>query len=67
MVDRVRAAGLDGEISVKLTQLGLDIDERRAQTHIERLADRAAADGASVWIDMKAPPTRSARSSYTHT
>ncbi len=53
MMDRVAAAGLDGEISVKPTQLGLDFDEQRAQTHVERLADRAAQDGATLWIDME--------------
>jgi proline dehydrogenase len=53
MADRIATAGLDGEISVKLTQLGLDIDEARAQTHVERLADRLAAHGAIVWIDME--------------
>lgn len=53
MLDRIAAAGLDGEISVKLTQLGLDIDEGRAQMHVELLADRAAAHSATVWIDME--------------
>ncbi len=53
MMDRVAAAGLNGEISVKLTQLGLDIDEQRAQSHVERLADRAAQDRATLWIDME--------------
>lgn len=53
MMDRVAAAGLDGEISVKLTQLGLDIDQARAQGHVERLADRAAKDRATLWVDME--------------
>lgn len=53
MVGRIAAAGLDGEISVKLTQLGLDLDEGRAQAHVERLVDRAAARDGIVWIDME--------------
>jgi proline dehydrogenase len=53
MVERIAAAGLDGEISVKLTQLGLDLDQGRAQAHVERLIDRAALHRATVWIDME--------------
>lgn len=53
MVERIVAAGLDGEISVKLTQLGLDLDEGRAQEHVEHLIDRAAPHHATVWIDME--------------
>jgi proline dehydrogenase len=53
MIDRIAAADLDGELSVKLTHLGLDLDESRAQAHVERLADRAGARGRMVWIDME--------------
>ena len=45
--------GLDGEISVKLTQLGFDLDLGRTVAHVERLAARAAANGKTVWIDME--------------
>ena len=53
LIERISAEGLDGEISVKLTQLGLDLDPDRAVAHVERLADRAAAFGKTVWIDME--------------
>ena len=53
LIERIHADGLDGEISVKLTQLGLDLDEGRTTAHVEELADRAASFGKSVWIDME--------------
>ena len=41
---RSRRAGIDGEISVKPTQLGLDHDADVCLAHLERLAEHAAAD-----------------------
>jgi proline dehydrogenase len=51
--DRIEAQRLDAQISVKLTQLGLDIDADRCRAHVEALAERAAAQGAMLWIDME--------------
>jgi len=53
LLDAIRARGLAGEISVKPTQLGLDIDEDRALAHLTRLAAHAATTGSYVWIDME--------------
>jgi proline dehydrogenase len=54
VLDRVAKAGLDTEVSVKLTHLGLDAGGDMAQANLERLA-RAARDRATwVWIDMEA-------------
>lgn len=53
LIDAITARGLDGEASVKLTQLGFDIDEERALDHLRRLADRAAVSARTVWIDME--------------
>jgi proline dehydrogenase len=54
VLDRVAEAGLDTEISVKLTHLGLDAGGDLAGANLERLA-RAARDRANwVWIDMEA-------------
>jgi proline dehydrogenase len=50
----IRERSLDGEISVKLTQLGFDLDEARTETHVARLAEEAAVDDRTVWIDMEA-------------
>jgi proline dehydrogenase len=44
---------IDGEISVKLTQLGLDLDDDLAFEHCVRLAGAAAAAGGELWIDME--------------
>ncbi len=53
LLEKITAEKLDGEISVKLTQLGLDLDPERALAHVTRLADRAAGEGKTIWIDME--------------
>ena len=53
VLDAIRERGLDGEISVKPTQLGLDIDEERTLAHLVRLAEHAAETGSYLWIDME--------------
>jgi proline dehydrogenase len=55
-LERIRGRGIDGEISIKPTQLGLDFDEERCFEHLVRLADRAADVGGEVWIDMESSP-----------
>jgi proline dehydrogenase len=53
-LDQIRARGIDGEISVKLTQLGLDLDLDLARRHLAALAVRARElDAGVVWIDME--------------
>jgi proline dehydrogenase len=53
VLDAIKARGLRGEISVKPTQLGLDLDEDRALAHITRLAAHAAVTRSYVWVDME--------------
>jgi proline dehydrogenase len=53
LVDRIKAAGIDGEISVKPTQLGLDHDADACLALLERLAAYAAANDSYLWIDME--------------
>jgi proline dehydrogenase len=53
LLDRIKAAGLDAEISVKPTQLGLDLDRALCQRNLDLLIDRAAVLGNFVWIDME--------------
>lgn len=53
LLDRIRAGGLNGEVSVKLTQLGFDLDVEQTFAHAERLAARAAEGGGTFWIDME--------------
>jgi proline dehydrogenase len=52
-IDRIRAIGLPCEPSVKLTQLGLDIDRDRTRQNLHEIAQRAHAAGSYLWIDME--------------
>lgn len=52
-LDRISKEGLDSNISVKPTQLGLAIDERHAIEAIDRLAVRAKDLGMTITIDME--------------
>ena len=52
-LDRIVAAGIRGEISVKPTQLGLDLDPEVCLGHLVRLAEHAAEQGSYLWIDME--------------
>jgi proline dehydrogenase len=53
VIDKIRALGLSCEPSIKLTQLGLDIDRELAFGHLRALAARAHAAGSYLWIDME--------------
>lgn len=53
LIDQLRARELDGEVSLKLTQIGFDLDVERTFEHASRLAARAAEGGESLWIDME--------------
>ena len=53
LLDRIDALGMDAEVSVKLTQLGFDLEPDATMVHMERLADRSAEMGRTVWIDME--------------
>ena len=50
---KVGASGLDCHLSVKLTQLGLDIDHARCLANLRSLAARAKEHNTFVWIDME--------------
>jgi proline dehydrogenase len=49
----VHDRGLDAVMSVKLTQLGLDLGAELAYRHLKAIADHAAALGKVVWVDME--------------
>ncbi|MGA9885565.1 MAG: proline dehydrogenase family protein [Candidatus Acidiferrales bacterium] len=57
ILERVRAAALPAEISVKLTQLGLDVDREFCFANLMKLVKAAAGSNMavekSVWIDME--------------
>jgi proline dehydrogenase len=53
LLGRIKTSEIDGEISVKPTQLGLDIDEDACFAHLRTLAAAAEAQGSYLWIDME--------------
>lgn len=52
-LNRIAEVGLDANISIKPTQLGLAIDEGLAREAIERLGRAADAAGTTVTVDME--------------
>ena len=52
-INRITAAGLNAQVSVKPTQLGLDVDRVLCLSNLERLVDRATELQNLVWIDME--------------
>jgi proline dehydrogenase len=55
-LDKIHAAGLDAQISVKPTQLGLDLDKELCFRNLQRLIDRATERQNFVWLDMESSP-----------
>ena len=56
VLDRVSAAGLDAQISIKPTQLGLDLDRELCERNLDRLIERAEERHNFIWIDMESSP-----------
>ncbi len=52
-LDRIQTLGLPAEISVKLTQLGLDLDSELCYANLRKLIERAGTKSV-VWLDMEA-------------
>jgi proline dehydrogenase len=53
VLERIRQSGLDVEISVKLTQLGLDLSREECEKNLSALIDRARALSRWIWIDIE--------------
>ncbi len=53
LFEKIAAAKLDIEISVKLTQLGLDLSAESTYRNLKAVADKAVALRNMVWIDME--------------
>ena len=56
VVDAVIQSGIERNISLKLTQLGLDVDRASAVDNLRKVLDRAGANGFFVRIDMENSP-----------
>ena len=56
VMDAVHAGGLNAQVAVKPTHLGLDVDADLARRHLEQLVTHAEATGNFVWLDMESSP-----------
>jgi proline dehydrogenase len=56
MMPRIAAAGIGRNISIKLTQLGLDLSPEVARANLRRILGLARDDGFFVRIDMENSP-----------
>ena len=54
--DKVATSGLDAQISIKPTQLGLDLDRAMCERNLDRLVERAEQRNNLLWIDMESSP-----------
>jgi len=53
VLERVRRESLDAEISIKLTQLGLDVSREECEKNLLLLLERARELYNWVWVDME--------------
>src|SRR3954466_12615628 len=53
MLDRLAQARREGNVSVKLTQMGIDIDENLCQANMTRILDKARSLRGFVRLDME--------------
>ncbi|HWB42922.1 MAG TPA: proline dehydrogenase family protein [Gemmatimonadales bacterium] len=53
MLDRMAASGVEVNVSVKLTQMGLDMDEGLCAANMVAILDKAKAVGGFVRLDME--------------
>ena len=52
-LNAIHDSGIEGNVSLKLTQFGLDIDEQQCRANVEQLVQRAAEIGSFVRVDME--------------
>jgi proline dehydrogenase len=53
LLDRMHATGIDANVSLKLSQLGLKLDENLAVHNLRRILERARQYGRRVRVDME--------------
>ena len=56
VMDQVHTAGVNAQVAVKPTHLGLDIDATLAREHLQQLLRHADATGNFLWLDMESSP-----------
>ena len=67
IIDTIVASGIERNVSVKLTQLGLDVDRATAVDNLRRILEPADAHGFFVRIDMENSPYTEATLSILET
>jgi proline dehydrogenase len=53
IIERIAASGIERNVSLKLTQLGLDVDRATCTDNLRRILDPAQKHGFFVRIDME--------------
>jgi proline dehydrogenase len=53
LFDQIRAIGLPAQVSVKPTQLGLDLSFAECERHLLALVAKAEETGSALWLDME--------------
>ena len=56
LMDLIEQRGIDAEVSVKPTHLGLDLDAEETYRRLRSLAERSAARGKHLFLDMESVP-----------
>ncbi len=56
IVQRIEAEGIDSTVSIKLTQLGLDIGDEVCLANARRILEAARSAGVTIQIDMEGSP-----------
>lgn len=56
ILDSIKKSGADASLSIKLTQLGLDIEKGLCSTNVEKIVSSASSKNIFVWIDMENSP-----------
>ena len=53
LFDEIRTRTLPVQVSVKPTQLGLDLSRDECEKHLHTLAEKAESAGSALWLDME--------------
>ena len=56
LIDSIRASGIERNLSLKLTQLGVGVDRATCTDHLRRILDHGREHGFFVRIDMENSP-----------
>ena len=54
VLNKIQSLPIDTQVSVKLTQLGLDLDVAATARNLETITEHASNVGNTVWVDMEA-------------